>query len=653
MKKRNIIPSPSMLARGVPLLFLFALCLWVTPPAEAQEQRSFKVLSVWDDADQSLADAPLSHANPDAPKGGTLRLTASGTFDSFNPFSPRGMAAGRLPLTYETLATTAEGDDFAMRGLLAEKFIIPDDRSWVEVHLRPEARFSDGKPVTARDVVYSFTALTTEGSPMYKNYYANVTGVEPTGKYSVKFTFGESHNRELPLIITQLPVLPSHWWEGRDLGDPTNIPMPGSGPYQVASFKMGSSITLQRDKNWWGNDLSMHKGRYNFDTIQIDYYRSMPVAREAFLAGEADFFMENTIKDWFSAYDSPDIRSGRIVKAEIPQHASRGITGFFFNTRSPKFADRRVRQAIALLFDFEWTNKRLFHNAYTRCDSFFSGSLLAAGETLSAAEKGFLRSLGQPIPYDLDSPTPRQPVSDASGNIRDRLRQAMTLLAEAGWELSGGKMTNASGEQLQFTLSLVSPNMQRVALPFRRNLERIGIRMDVEVPDQTRYVSQVRSFEYDMILSTVRQSDHPGNEQRNFWSSATARSHGSRNFAGISEPLIDTLVERLIAAGNREELVTACRALDWLLLQGWYVIPGWYSKDVRIAWRAETIAPPEQHPKTGFDITTWYTKSPEKNENSSGHSGMGATEYGKESTSGNTSGHIGGNIRGNTGGGNQ
>lgn len=575
-------------------------------PAMGEEAKKQQVISIWEDTADVDASAPLSYAKKDAPKGGTLRLTAFGSYDNLNPFSPRGIAAAYLQMTYETLGVAMEGDDFVTRGLLAESFVVAPDYAWIDIYLRPEARFSDGKPVTAEDVVFSFNELINKGSPMYKNYYANIKEAKVMGDHVVRFIFTETNNKELPIIVTQLPVLPKHWWQGRDLGAPSLEAMPGSGPYQVADVNVGSAIVLRRNPNWWGKDLAMNQGRYNFDEIKIDYYRSQSVAREAFLAGEADLYRESTIKDWFSAYNSPDVKEGRVIKSELPSSGAKGMTGFFFNTRSPQFKDMRVRKAIALLFDFEWTNKRLFHDSYARHNSFFTGSRLAAPDVPSEQEKVFLASLGQEIPADFFEPIERQLVSDGSGSIRDRYKHVLSLLKEAGWELRDGVMVNKQGQPLQFKLTLISPNMERVVLPFQRNLQRLGIKMDVDLADQSRYVNQLRHFKYDMILGVARQSESPGNEQRNLWTSAAAKMPMARNYAGVSDPLVDAIVERLITSANKEQLTTATHALDRALLKGWYVIPGWYSPNIFVAWRPERIVSPEKYPASGFDITTWY-----------------------------------------------
>lgn len=565
------------------------------------------VLAVWDDADGQDAHKPYTHVDVNAPKGGRLRLSAVGTFDSFNPFSPRGVSAAQLALTYETLGVTPPGvKDFVIRGLLAESFDLAPDRLSMVVKLRPEARFADDMPVTAHDVVFTFHALIREASPVYRAYYEQVTGVEPLGEKEVRFTFAAADSRELPLIVCQMPVLPAHWWKDRNLGEPQTEAMPGSGPYRLAHSVMGTRLIYVLRKNWWGSHLPVNQGRYNFTTVQVDYYRDSSVAREAFFAGEADFYSERNIKDWTNAYHVPAVRDGRIVRQVVEHDALQGIGGIFMNTRRPFLADARVRRALLLLFDFTWLNNAFFYKEYSRYTSFFTNAPFAAQPLPGDREIALLRTVRHaPAPH-IFGPLPDIPPGGRH-NERERMRQALQLLAEAGWSIQDGRMVNAEGHSLMLTLLSNSPAMQRVYMPFRNTLARLGIVLNVRLVDQTQYIARLRSFDYDMIHVVARQSSNPGNEQRSFWTSVAAKTRGSRNYAGISDPLVDEVVELLIASPSRADLYAAAALLDRLLQHGCYVIPGWYSSRLRFSWRQERIRPPKNFvAASGMDIFAWH-----------------------------------------------
>ncbi|MDO5537041.1 MAG: extracellular solute-binding protein [Desulfovibrionaceae bacterium] len=592
------------------LLTLLLACL----PAEAARAEFEPMIFIWNDLDSARmrerASAPLPYARPDAPRGGLLRLTASGTFDSFNCFGPRGLAAVWLRLTWEPLAVPDGYAEGGMRGLLAEGFEVAPDRSWVTVRLRPEARFQDGRPVTAEDVRFSFDALTREGSPAYRVYYAGVRGVEVLSPLEARFVFRENPARELPLIVMQLPVLPKHWWEGRSLAEPLGEPMPGSGPYRLASWEPGQSLVYERDPSWWGRDLPVSRGMYNFDTVRVDYYRSMDVAREAFLAGQADVYQERTMRSWVSAYDTPAVRDGRIVREEIVQDRPQGMSGIFLNTRREIFRDARVRRAVALCFDFEWINRALFHNACARSESFFSSSPLAARGHPEGRELALLEEFRDRLAPEVFGPLPVWPASDGSGSIRGRLPEIVRLFEAAGWRLERGRMVDAKGRPFRFSVIMVSPSMLRVLMPLRRNLERVGVTMDIDRLDQTRYVNRVRSFDFDAVMGSVRQSVNPGSEQRGFWGSAAAAAPGSRNYAGISDPAVDALTERLVAASSKDDQIAAARALDRVLRHGFYAVPGWYSPSIFCARWKDRVARPENGPREGLALWSWHTAVP-------------------------------------------
>jgi len=528
----------------------------------------------------------FDYVKPDAPKGGEIRLSAIGSFDSLNPFILRGQPAANSALPFETLTEGSSDEPFSEYSRLAESIEVAPDRSWVAFALRPQARFADGTPVTAEDVIWSFETLKEQGHPHYRMYYANVAKAERIGERTVKFTFSGPPNRELPLIMGQLPVLPKHWFtKERPFNATTLEAIPGSGPYQVAEVQAGRMIAYRRVKDWWGESLPINKGRFNFETIRLDYYRDADVAFEAFKAGATDFRLENSSKNWATGYDVPPVKDGRIVRETIKHSDPQGMQGFVFNTRRPLFQDRTVRQALGLLFDFEWTQTNLMYGQYTRTTSFFSNSDLAADGPPSAAELALLDPYRGREPEELFSQAFEPPKTDGSGTIRQNQRTALELFKKAGWELREGKLVNAaSGQPLSFEILLDQPIFERIVQPYVRNLNRAGISATIRMVDSAQYQNRIDGFDYDMIIGTMPQSLSPGNEQRDYWSSASADEKGSRNLAGVRDPVVDALVARLIEAPDREALVAACRALDRVLLWGWYVIPQWHADSHRVAY---------------------------------------------------------------------
>jgi microcin C transport system substrate-binding protein len=550
----------------------------------------------------------LDYADPAAPKGGDLRLAVVGGFDNLNPFILRGQAAAGAAMAFQTLTEGTSDEPFSEYGLLAETIEVAPDRSWVAYTLRPEARFNDGTPVTVEDVIWSFETLRDQGHPQYRLYYANVAKAEQTGPGTVRFTFTGSTNRELPFIMGELPVLPKHFFsKDRPFNATTLTPLVGSGPYEVAAVDAGRSISYRRVKDWWGKDLPFSHGRYNFDTIRYDYYRDADVAFEAFKAGAVDFRVENSAKNWVTGYDIPAVADGRIVREEIKHQDPQGMQGFFFNTRRPLFQDRQVREALAWLFDFEWTRTNLMYGQYQRTTSFFANSELAAGGPPTAAEQAILEPYRGREPDPVFSQAFQPPTTDGSGNIRQNLRTALDLLARAGWTLRDGRLVNqASGQPLNFEILIDQPIMDRIVQPYFRNLSRAGITATVRLVDSAQYQNRLNNFDFDMIIETVPQSLSPGNEQREYWTSAAAGQEGSRNLAGVRDPVVDALVDRLIAAPDRETLVATTRALDRVLLWNWYVIPQWHNERHNVAYW-NRFGHPATPAKYGlpFDSTWW------------------------------------------------
>ncbi len=550
----------------------------------------------------------FDYVNPGAPKGGAIRLQALGTYDSFNPFIVKGSPAAGIGRIYETLMTGSADEPFSEYGLLAESITVPRDRSWVEFRLRPEARWHDGKPVTADDVVWTFETLITKAVPFFRGYYGDVKRVEKRDGRTVRFTFKSGTNRELPLILGQLIVLPKHYWTERDFTKTSLEPPLGSGPYKVGAFEPGRDVEYERVENYWGRNLPVNVGRDNFDRIRYDYYRDGTVSVEAFKAGEYDFRNENSSKNWATAYDFPALKQGLVKKEEIPHDRSTGMQAFVFNSRRPLFQDRRVRQALAYAFDFEWSNQALFYGQYTRSRSYFDNSELAATGLPGAEELAVLEPYRGQVPEEVFTQTYKPPVTDGSGRIRANLGRAAKLLREAGWSFDKAtrKLTHkATGRTMEFEVLLVSPLFERIVLPFAKNLERLGIAAAVRTVDSAQYRRRLDDFDFDVVIGTWGQSLSPGNEQRNFWGSDFADRPGSRNLIGIKDPVVDALVEGVINAADRKSLVAHVRALDRVLQWGHWVIPQWHIPYDRLVYW-DRFGRPEVTPTQGVQFDAWW-----------------------------------------------
>lgn len=570
---------------------------------------------------QTLYDEPpkypanfthFDYVNPDAPKGGTLRQAGFGGFDSLNPFINKGVAAEDIGMIYDTLTRHSLDEPFTEYGLLAEKIEKAPDNAWVLFYLRPEARFHDGHPVTAEDVKFTFDTLMSKGAPMYRGYYADVDNVEVEGTHRVRFIFKQAGNRELPLIVGQLPVLPKHWWAERDFSK-GNLDVPlGSGPYKVADVQAGRSIRYERVKDWWGKDLPVNRGFYNFDTLQTDYYRDNTVALEALKAGQFDYWLEMSAKNWATAYNTEAVANGQLIKEEIANHNPTGMQGFIFNTRRPLFNDRRVREALGLLFDFEWANRQLFNGAYTRTRSYFDNSELASVGLPSPEELKLLEPLRAQIPPQVFTDEYQPSVTDGSGIIREQQRRAYQLLQEAGWRVDGDQMLDSTGKPVTIEFLLAQTEFERILLPFKRNLADLGIELVIRRVDVSQYINRLRSRDYDLIVGGFGQSNSPGNEQREYWHSSSADNPGSRNYIGLKDPAVDSLVEGLINADSRQSLITHTRALDRVLLWGHYVVPNWHIKTWRVAYW-NRFEHPKVSPQYDIGLHTWWArgKSPE------------------------------------------
>lgn len=552
-----------------------------------------------------------NYADPDAPKGGEIRLAAVGTYDSLNPYILKGDAADGSGLVFETLMDQSLDEPFSQYGRIAESVTVAPDRSWVSYQIRPQARFHDGKSIKPEDVIFSFEILRDKGHPFYRSYYKDVVKAEKIGERGVKFTFASKGNTELPLIMGQLPVLAKHFWEGKDFTFTTLSPIVGSGPYMVDDIAPSRSITYKRVKDWWGKDLPINRGRYNFDIIRYDYYRDMTVTTEAFLSGRYDFRAENIAKNWATVYNTPAVNNGLIIKEDVKNENPNGMQGFVYNTRRDIFKDKRVREALSYAFDFEWSNKNVAYSIYKRTDSYFAGSELAAQGLPSKEELALLEPYRGKIPEEVFTTEFKPPVTDGSGDIRDNLKKASDLLREAGWMPSNGKLTNSKGQVFTFEIIDSSPAFERWIQPFLRNLERLGIKASLRIVDSAQYQNLIDTFNFDMVISVFPQSLSPGNELRDMFTSARTDVRGGKNVAGIKDPVVDGLVEKIIHSSDRASLVTACRALDRVLLWNHYVIPHWRSEFLHLAYW-DMFGHPPTNPKYAISFPDFWWIDQEK-----------------------------------------
>jgi microcin C transport system substrate-binding protein len=590
---------------------LLTVVVAATPPPASGQAPGGRVtaghgLSMHGDLKYGPGFKHFGYVNPEAPKGGAVKLAAIGTFDTLNPFILKGVPAVGLGEIFDTLTVSSFDEPFSQYGLVAETIEVPADRSWVAYTLRAEARFHDGSPMTVEDVIWTFETLKAKGQPFYRSYYAQVVKAEKVGDRKVKFSFGPGENRELPLIVGQLPVLSKTWWSKRDFEKTILEPPLGSAAYRVDAVEPGRSITYRRVKDYWGARLPMNVGRDNFDILRFDYYRDTTVALEAFKGGEYDFRPENSAKNWATAYTTPAVTQGLIKKEAIKNEVPTGMQGFVYNIRRSVFQDRRVRRAVAHAFDFEWANKNLFYGSYTRTKSYFSNSELASRGLPGPDELKILEPFRGKVPEEVFTREYQPPVTDGSGNIREGAREALHLLKEAGWVVKGQKLVHAkTGEPFAFEILLRDAQWERLALPFIKNLERLGVTARVRTVDAAQYQKRVEDFDFDMIVEVFGQSLSPGNEQSDFWSSAAAATKGSRNVAGIRDPAVDTLIDLVIQAPDRPGLVARTRALDRVLLWGHYVIPHWHIQAFRVAYWNK-FSRPAVVPKYALGFDTWW-----------------------------------------------
>lgn len=582
------------------LLLLSSSC---SLPSMAQ---AVHALTLYDEPPAYAADFKhFDFVNPNAPKGGTLHLSDFRTFDSLNPFIARGNPSPHVQYIFDTLGYQSPDEPYTVYGLIAEKMEKAPDNSFVRFYINPKAHFNDGSPVTAKDVAFSFNVLIEKGHPLFRSYYADVAQAVIEDEHTIRFDFKTTTNYELPLILTQIAVLPEHWWQDRDFSRGSLEPPLTSGPYKVLRAEAGRRLVLKRVDDWWAKDLPVTQGMYNFDRIQIDIYRDSNVELEAFKAGQVDFRMEYSAKDWATGYEGSALKRGDILKEQLVNHTPSGMQGYIFNLRDPRFKDPKVRQALGYLFDFEWTNKQLFYSSYKRTDSYFVNSELAATQLPSEAELAILEPLREQIPAQVFTDIYAPPQTDGSGIIRQQRLAAWKLLQEAGYRIENDKMVNAEGVPLVIEFITFQDSLERVLLPFKRNLAELGIELKLRKVDVSQYLNRMRNRDFEMSSTIWPQTNSPGNEQRDFWHSSTADSPASRNYLGIKDPAIDTLVEGLINAHSRDELITYTHALDRVLLWNHFVIPNYYSDIWRIAhWKR--IRHPEKIAQYDYALMTWW-----------------------------------------------
>ena len=562
--------------------------------------------------------------NPQAPKGGTLRVMAFGTFDTVNPYTFKGTSpvttANFLqyginelnePLMVGTGQYSPSGDEPASSyGLIAQSVEYSEDRSWVVFNLRPEARFHDGAPITAYDVAFSYRTLLKDGHPLYRTALQEVLRVDILNKQRIRFVFKRSGNPLLILRLGELPVLPQHYWKDRDFKATTFEPPLGSGPYRITTVTPGRQLIFERVKDYWGKDLPVNRGKYNFDRMEVEFYRDSDVAFEAFKAGEFDIYIEHQAKNWVNGYNFPAVRRGEVIKAQIPHQIPTQTQGLFMNSRRATFADVRTREALGLMFDFEWTNRALFSDAYKRTSSYYPNSEFTASGLPVGHEWLMLKPYKEQLPARLFTEPFTLPKTDGRGIPRETMRKALALLAEAGWKLHGQRLQDKDGQPLRFELLLVNPSLERLYQPYIENLNSIGIDARLRTVDRAQYKQRLDQFDFDMISMTLGQTLSPGLEQWQYFHSSQVNVKGSKNYAGIANPVVDHLLEQLLAARTRDEQVAAGKALDRVLLWQHYSIPNWYLNYHRLAYRnrlAFVTTPPYT-----LGLSAWWLKSSEK-----------------------------------------
>ena len=611
MNRRTLLTSALFALGTGPLPF----SVW-TGPARAQEKTWRHGVSLFGDLKYPAGFKQFDYVNAAAPKGGAVHEIAIGTFDSFNIVvaGVKGAPAVGVELIYETLLTPAFDEVSSEYGLLAESVSYPDDFSWASYRMRAEAKWHDGKPVTPEDAIFSFNAF-MKHSPQHAAYWRHVTKIEKTGDREITFTFDAPGNRELPQIVGQLQVLPQHWWEGtdkngnkRDITATTLEPPLGSGAYRIKEFSPGRNVIYERVKNYWGAALNVNVGRDNFEELGFEYFRDTTVALEAFRGNKVDWRTENSAKNWATAYDFPAVKEGRVVLEEFPI-SNRGVMqAFAFNTRRPKFQDPRVRLAFNYAFDFEEMNKQIFFGQYTRISSYFQGTELASSGLPAGRELEILETVRDKVPAEVFTTAYSNPVGGDPAAVRNNLREAVRLFKEAGYEVRDGKLVNGkTGEPFAVEFLADDPSFERVFLFYKPSLDRLGVTVTVRSVDDAQYINRLRAWDFDVVTNSWGESLSPGNEQRGYWGSQAADQPGSRNLIGIKNPAVDAMIDQVIFAKSRADLIAATHALDRVLLWNHYVVPQWtYGKDRTARW--DRFSHPDTLPKyaTPAFPTIWW-----------------------------------------------
>jgi microcin C transport system substrate-binding protein len=617
LSRRHLLQSGAFAALAPALGSAAGLPL--TGPARAQtsagEPAWRHALSLFGDIKYPADFKRFDYVNPQAPKGGVARQISLGTFDNFNiaVAGVKGSLAPASALIYETLMERSRDEVATEYGLLAEAAMHPDDFAWVTYRLRKEARWHDGQPVTPEDVIFSIEVL-KKYSPMYASYYRHVGKVEKTGEREIKFTFDSPGNRELPHIVGELLVLPKHYWEGtdsegrkRDISATTLEPPLGSGPYRIRDFVAGRSVRLERVKDYWGANLPVQVGQNNFDELRFEFFRDNVVALEAFKADQADWIAENSAKQWATAYDFPAVSEKRVVRQEFPINDSGRMQAFTLNLRREQFKDARLRRAFNYAFDFEEMNKQLFFGQYKRINSYFDGTELACSGVPEGQELAILETVRDKVPGEVFTTPYQNPVGGNPEAVRANLREAARLLKEAGYEIKDRKLVDAAGKPVTVEILVEDPSAERIVLFYKPSLERIGVTASIRVVDTAQYENRLRSFDYDIIIDQWPESLSPGNEQREYWGSQAADQPGSRNAIGIKNPAIDALIDRVIFAKDRAELVAATRALDRVLLWNFYVVPQFTYGFSRYAlWDRFSHAELPKYARSGLPSLWWF-----------------------------------------------
>jgi microcin C transport system substrate-binding protein len=598
-------------------LFVFCAAVFAASTCFGEEIVKSHALAKYGEPKYPEGFERFDYTSPRAVKGGSVKIAEVGSFDSLNPFIQKGVAERNIELIYDTLMVSSADEPNTMYGLIASKVEYPENRSWIIFHLNPKAHFADNQPITANDVKFSFETLVSKGDPAYKVYYADVGEVKILSPHSIKFSISNPDNKDLLESIASLVVLPMHFWEGKDFtANSLDSPL-GSGAYKIGRVDAGRSITYLRDANYWASDLNVNRGLYNFDSIQVDYYRDLEIVLEAFKSGNFDYHFELSSKGWATAYDVPAVKSGKIIRLELEDRNAQGMIGTLFNQRKPKLQNRALRQAMDLAFDFEWTNKNIFYGSYFRTESFFQNTEYQAKELPSSAELKLLEPYKDILPPEVFREAYKAPKTDGSGNNRDQLRQAKKILNDAGYKVVNGNLIDPKTQKpVEIEYLDRQQGLDRVINPWLANLKKLGITVNYRMIDQAQWINRLQSYDFDIISLVYPGFDSPGNEQALYWGSTSADTEFSSNYMGIKNPAIDKMIEHLNTAKDQESRVTAARALDRILMHSHYLVPKYHSGTNRIAYWNKFSQPDQpttydfRH-NVGF-FTWWYDEEKAK-----------------------------------------